>query len=97
MGSKVARCCRQLGRANFWFTGSQPRAVLCAAKHDEGVYRLHAPTSRQHHERIDVQLCQVSVKEVSFKIHGEVRHAHEGIRERLEVRRRESPGATGLL
>jgi hypothetical protein len=23
---------------------SQPRAVLCAAKHDEGVYRLHSLT-----------------------------------------------------
>ena len=25
-------------------SGTQPRAVLCAAKHDEGVYRLHALT-----------------------------------------------------
>jgi hypothetical protein len=24
--------------------GTQPRAVLCAAKHDEGVYRLHSLT-----------------------------------------------------
>jgi hypothetical protein len=24
--------------------GSQPRAMLCAAKHDEGVYRLHSLT-----------------------------------------------------
>jgi hypothetical protein len=28
----------------FWLTDSQPRAVLCAAQHDEGVYRLHALT-----------------------------------------------------
>src|SRR4029077_7332515 len=55
---------------------------LWAAQHDEGVYRLHSLTSRQYHQRIDVQLCQVS-----FKVHGEVRHAHQGIRERLEVRR----------
>src|SRR5437588_8763908 len=27
---------------------------------------------------------------MSFKVHGEVRHAHQGIRERLEVRRRPS-------
>jgi hypothetical protein len=33
-------------------------------------------TRRQHHERIDVQLCQVS-----FNVHGEVRHAHQGILE----------------
>jgi hypothetical protein len=63
-------------------SGSQPRAVLCAAKHDEGVYRLHSLTCRQHHERIDVQLRQLS-----FNVHGEVRHAHQGIRKRLEVRR----------
>jgi hypothetical protein len=50
--------------------------VLSAAKHDEGVYRLHALTSRQHHQRIDVQLCQVSLK-----MHGEVRHAYQGARE----------------
>lgn len=25
-------------------SGSQPRALLCAAKHDEGVYCLHALT-----------------------------------------------------
>jgi len=39
-------------------------------------------TRRQHHQRVDVQLCQVS-----FKVHGEMRHAHQGIRERREVRR----------
>ena len=55
--------------------------MLCAAKHDEGVYRLHALTGREHHQRIDVQFGQVS-----FKVHGEVRHAHQGILERLEVR-----------
>jgi hypothetical protein len=58
----------------------QPHAVLSVAKHDEGVYRLHSLTRRQHHQRIDVQLCQVS-----FKVHGEVRHARQGILERLEV------------
>ena len=46
---------------------AQPRPVLCAAKHDEGVYGLHSLTCRQHHERIDVQLRQLS-----FKVHGEV-------------------------
>src|SRR5712672_3926180 len=56
--------------------------MLCAAKHDEGVYRLHSLTRRQHHQWIDVQLCQVS-----FEVHGEVRHADQGILERLEVRR----------
>jgi hypothetical protein len=30
---------------------------------------------------------------VSFKVHGEVRHAHQGILERLEVRRRPSTKA----
>ena len=38
---------------SVWF------APLCAAKHDEGVYRLHSLTRRQHHERTDVQLCQL--------------------------------------
>jgi hypothetical protein len=69
-------------------SGSQPRAVLCAAKHDEGVYRLHSLTWRQHHERMDVQLRQVS-----FTVHGEMRHAHQGILEHLEVRRRPSAKA----
>jgi hypothetical protein len=55
-------------------------------EHDEGVYRLHALTSRQHHQRIDVQLWQAS-----FKVHGEVRHADQGVRECGEVRRR--PGS----
>jgi hypothetical protein len=55
------------------------------------------PDLAQHDERIDVQLCQVS-----FRVHGEVRHAHEGILERLEVRRwpaakaLEQPGAFDL-
>ena len=49
----------------------------------------HSLTWREHHERIDVQLCQVS-----FKVHGEVRHAHKGILERLEVRR--SPSTKAL-
>jgi hypothetical protein len=34
---------RQSGGANFWVS-AQPRAVLCAAKHDEGIYRLHSLT-----------------------------------------------------
>jgi len=75
-------------------SGSQPGAVLCAVKDDERVYRLHSLTRRQHHQRVDVQLCQVS-----FDVHGEVGHAHQGIRERLEVRRRPSAKAlraTGL-
>ena len=54
--------------------------MLCAAKNDEGVYRLHSLTSRQHHQRVDVQLGQVA-----FEVHGEVRDAHQGILERLEV------------
>jgi hypothetical protein len=48
------------------------RVQLCAAQHDKGVYRLHALTWRQHHQRVDVQFRQVS-----FKVHGEVRHAHQ--------------------
>src|SRR3984893_11336593 len=39
---------------------------------------------------IDVQLCQVSLE-----VHGEVRHAHQGILERLEVRRWPSAQAPG--
>jgi hypothetical protein len=46
------------------------------------------PFPPPHHKRIDVQLCQVP-----FTVHGGVRHAHQGIRERLEVRRRPSAKA----
>jgi hypothetical protein len=53
--------------------------VLGAAKHDEGVDRLHALALRQHHERIDVQLRQMSVE-----VHGEVRHADQRVRERVD-------------
>jgi hypothetical protein len=74
-----------MGRTPAVVSGYQTSCFdpLCATKHDEGVYCLHALTARQHHQRIDVQLRQVS-----FEVRGEVRHAYQRIRERFEVRRR---------
>ena len=65
--------------------------LLGAAKHDEGVYRLHSLTCRQYHERIDVQPAKSALK-----VLGEVRNTHQSILERLEVRRWTSTKALEL-